>query len=272
MAIRLAISGAAGRMGRRLVALAQQDAALRVTAALESADSPHLGDDVGELAGIGRIGVVVNHRPTADFDVLIDFSLPAGTVHRLELCRERQCPVVIGTTGHDDAQRTAIRRAAEVVPVLHAANMSVGVNLILRLVEDLARRLNAEYDVEITEAHHRFKVDAPSGTALALRDAVTRGRIAAGAATPTVVHGREGKTGARPPGEIGIHSLRIGDTVGTHSVSFGTLGETLTIRHTAHSRDTFAAGALRAAKWIVGTNPGLYDMSDVLFPADPAPA
>ncbi|MFQ5502043.1 MAG: 4-hydroxy-tetrahydrodipicolinate reductase, partial [Phycisphaerae bacterium] len=163
------------------------------------------------------------------------------------------------------------RAASERIPILHAPNLSVGVNVMLLVTEMLAKVLDASYDVEITEAHHRFKADAPSGTALALRDAVIagRGEFKAGKSDapepPAIVYGRSGETGTRPSGEIGIHSLRIGDTVGEHTVSFGALGETVRVCHTANSRDTFAAGALRAARWIVGRPAGLYSMRNVLF-------
>ena len=265
MPIRIAIAGAAGRMGRRIIALAAADPVLEVVAALEHGESADLGKDAGELAGVGPMSVVVADHVGVPFDVLVEFSLPEGTMQGLELCRSRGCALVTGTTGHTEAQLRTIRQASESIPVLKAPNMSVGVNVMLRLAEMVGGLLDAAYDVEITEAHHRFKVDAPSGTALALRDAVAEGRSAQDGVGPTVVYGRHGETGRRPAGEIGMHSLRIGDTVGEHSVSFGTLGETLTLSHAAHSRDTFAAGALRAAKWIAGKKPGLYSMRDVLF-------
>lgn len=265
MSIRIVVAGAAGRTARRIVALASADPDVNVAAALESPGSNNLGTDAGDLAGVGPLSVPLSDHCPEDFDVLIDFSLPAGTIQWLEECRRLSRPMVIGTTGHSDAQLLQIRDAAQRIAVLQAPNMSVGVNVLLRLAGQLGELLGPSYDVEITETHHRFKVDAPSGTALALRDAVSRGRHASGEADPTVVYGRQGYTGQRPPGQIGIHSLRSGDTVGQHTVSFGTLGETITIGHSAHSRDTFAAGALRAAKWIVGRPPGIYDMHDVLF-------
>jgi 4-hydroxy-tetrahydrodipicolinate reductase len=252
-------------MGRRIIALATADAELRVIAAMEAAGSSAIGSDAGELAGVGRIGVPVADRCSAEFDVLIDFSLPQGTAQWLNVCRETRRPIVIGTTGHSEAQLRQIRDAASEIAVLKAANMSVGVNVLLRVARQLGAVLDAGYDVEITEAHHRFKVDAPSGTALALAEAIRQGRRAAGLKDQPLAFGRQGQTGQRPAGEIGVHSLRIGDTVGEHCVAFGTLGEVITIAHSAHSRDTFAAGGLRAAKWIVGRPPGLYDMEQVLF-------
>ncbi len=264
MSIKIAVTGATGRMGRRIIALAFGDPDVEVVAALETKDSASIGADAGELAGVGRIGVPITARLDADFDVLVEFSLPDGTMPCLEECERRSRPIVIGTTGHSDADIARIGEASGRIAVLKAPNMSVGVNVLLRLAKQLGATLDAAYDVEITETHHRFKVDAPSGTALALRDAVSDGRTSAGAEKPTMVYGRHGRPGVRPSGEIGIHSLRIGDTVGEHTISLGTLGETVTIGHTAHSRDTFAAGAIRAAKWIVDRPAGLYDMQDVI--------
>ena len=265
MATRIAIAGAAGRMGRRIIALASSDASFKMIAALEASGSSALGRDAGELAGIGPSYLAVTDCPPGEFDVLIDFSSPSGTQHWLQVCRTSGKAIVIGTTGHDEAALQKIREASADIAVLKAANMSVGVNLLLRLVRNAATALDDSYDVEITEAHHRFKVDAPSGTAIALKDAVVLGRADAGRVSGKVVHGRQGQTGERKAGEIGIHALRIGDTVGEHTVHFGTIGESIAISHSAHSRDTFAAGALRAAAWIVGKPAGLYDMEHVLF-------
>ncbi len=267
MAVRMAVAGAGGRMGRRIIALAGEDGGVQVVAALERAGHACLGRDAGELAGVGPLNLAVSELPAAAFDVLVDFTSPEGTQGHLALCREHGSAIVIGTTGHGEAQLSAIASAAKAIPVLKAANMSVGVNVVLRLAELLAGRLDAGFDVEIVEAHHRFKEDAPSGTALALCEAVQRGRAASGAA-PRVVQGRSGRAGPRPAGEIGMHSLRIGDTVGEHVVHFGSLGETISIAHSAHSRDTFAAGALKAARWISGRPAGLYDMQQVLFGAE----
>ncbi|QDV91183.1 4-hydroxy-tetrahydrodipicolinate reductase [Phycisphaerae bacterium RAS2] len=295
MPIKLAIAGAAGRMGRRLVALASADAELNVVAALEGPGCADLGRDAGELAGVGAIGVRVaaeglrnaSAAPVgAAFDVLIDFSTAAATAGWIDWCVEIKRPIVIGTTGHDAAAQTRIRAAAQSIAVLKSANMSVGVNVLLRLAREVGALLDDSYDVEVVESHHRFKVDAPSGTALALIEAIQRGRTDAGRAVGEVNASRaanqtepgrprDGSAPSNPagpaarsdraPGEIGVHSLRIGDTVGEHSVQFGNLGETITLAHSAHSRDTFAVGALRAAKWIAGRAPGLYGMEDVLF-------
>lgn len=275
--VRFAIAGAAGRMGRRIVALAAEHANLKCVAAIDATGSGILGKDAGELAGIGPIGVPLVDREAGAFDVLIDFSTPAGTERCVEACVAAGRPMVIGTTGQSEEQVQRIREAAKTIAVLKSANMSVGVNVMLRIARELGELLDERYDVEITEAHHRFKVDAPSGTALALLAAVRQGRDARPHPGPPlhkgrenggpVVHGREGNIGPRPTGEIGVHAQRIGDTVGEHTVAFGTLGETLSIHHSAHSRDTFALGALRAAQWLVGKPAGLYDMQDVLFGA-----
>ena len=265
MPTKIAIAGAAGRMGRRLIALAAADAELRLVAALEQTGNATLGADAGMLAGIPALSILVTDSAPADFDVLVDFALPQGTSRWLQVCQEAGRPMVIGTTGHTDAKLQQIQEASKTIPVLKAPNMSVGVNVLLRLTRELARILDASYDIEITETHHRFKIDAPSGTALALCDEVRQGRQLAGTPVSSITYGRHGPIGQRPVGQVGIHSLRIGDVVGEHAISFGTLGETITITHSAHSRDTFAAGALRAAKWIVGKAPALYDMHHVLF-------
>jgi 4-hydroxy-tetrahydrodipicolinate reductase len=266
MPMKIAITGAGGRMGRRLIALAAADRDLECVAALEDASSSALGRDVGELAGLGATSLVVTDQVEVPFDVLVEFSLPAGTMHWLDVCVARGLPMVTGTTGHTESQSAQIRAAAQKIPILKAPNMSVGVNVMFRLARMLGGILDDSYDVEIAETHHRFKVDAPSGTAIALRDAVADGRSSQGAAEAHVVYGRHGETGLRPVGQIGMHSVRLGDTVGEHTVAFGSVGETITIAHSAHSRDTFASGALRAAKWLAGRPAGLYDMQDVLFP------
>lgn len=262
MPTRLAIAGAAGRMGQRLIALAAPDPRFAIVAAIEASSSACLGRDAGERAGIGPIGLALSAGPNRDFDVLLDFSSPAGTRAALAACTERSSAIIIGVTGHDADDKAAIEAASRRIAVLHAPNMSVGVNVLLRAVEQLARTLGETYDVEIAEVHHRLKVDAPSGTAFALRDAVARGL---GNPPASTVHGRGGKTGVRPAREIGMHALRGGDVVGEHEVRFITSGETVTVRHVAHSRDTFALGALRAAAWIAGKPAGRYTMADVLF-------
>jgi len=254
--IRLAVTGAAGRMGGRIIDLASADERFRVVAALEAAGHPRLGEAACE-------GVKIADRLDADFDVLVDFSLPDSSVKWLEEVHRAGKRIVIGTTGHDEGQLARIREAARSIAVLKAANMSVGINLLLRLVGRVGQVLGADYDIEIAEVHHRFKKDAPSGTALALLEAICRALGKSPA--DVVVHGRQGREAARRPGEIGVHALRLGDTVGQHEVFFSTLGETISLKHVAHTRDTFASGALRAALWIHDKPPGLYSMQDVLF-------
>jgi 4-hydroxy-tetrahydrodipicolinate reductase len=213
-------------------------------------------------------------------DVIIDFTNAAGTMEWLSVCEKHRVAMVIGATGHDQRQLTRIEQAARSVPIVKAANFSVGVNVLLDLVGKVAAALGPDYDIEIVETHHRHKVDAPSGTALAIADEL-RGATGQGESLPSgprqsplsdpsrdrkgaVIFGRHGATGQRPSGQLAIHAVRMGDIVGRHEVHFGGPGETITIRHAAHSRDTFAAGALRAAAWVVGRAPGLYGMRDVL--------
>ncbi|HSW46994.1 MAG TPA: 4-hydroxy-tetrahydrodipicolinate reductase [Phycisphaerae bacterium] len=259
--IRLAVTGAAGRMGSRIIALAKCDQRFKVVSALERAGHPHIGQDAGELAGTGRIGLEIQDRLDTDYDVMIEFSLPAGTMHWIESCLGRERPILIGTTGHTPEQLAGIEQAARSIAVLKATNTSVGVNLMFKLVAEMAAALGEEYDIEIIETHHRFKKDAPSGTAVSLRDSILKatGRDAA----RDVIYGRRGETGQRPAKQIGVHALRVGDTIGEHEVQFGSLGETLTLRHSAHTRDTFVKGALRAAAWLSGKPAGRYQMNDV---------
>jgi len=262
--VKIAIAGAAGRMGRRLAGLAIESEEFDILAAVERAGSQAVGADIGELAGVGAFGVKVTDTFQAapeKPDVIIDFSLPAGTLACLDYCRSAGAALVTGTTGLTASQQAEVADAAGWIAIVQAANMSVGINVLLKIVGQVAASLGDGYDVEITEVHHRFKKDAPSGTAIALGKAIcaATGRDFGEAA----VLGRGGQ-GRRQRGEIGVHSLRIGDTVGEHTVSFGALGETIELSHTAHSRDTFARGAMRAAKWIVGKPPGLYSMRSVL--------
>ena len=259
--IRIAISGAGGRMGRRVAALAIESEQFDVVAGLEAAGHETIGKDIGELAGVGRFGVKVGSELAAPADVLIDFSSPAGTLAGLAACRKARTPMVIGTTGLTDSQRAEVADAADQIAIVQAANMSVGVNVLLKLVAAAAKALGTDYDVEIAEAHHRFKADAPSGTAIALAKSICQalGKDYG----ESVVLGRGGQC-PRKSGEIGLHALRVGDTVGEHAVHFGNLGETVTLAHSAHTRDTFARGALRAAAWLIGRKPGLYTMADVL--------
>ncbi|MDY6914445.1 MAG: 4-hydroxy-tetrahydrodipicolinate reductase [Planctomycetota bacterium] len=258
---KIAISGAAGRMGRRIAALAIESEQFDIVSAMEQGGHPDQGKDIGELAGVGAFGVSISGDLAGQPDVLVDFSQPEGTMHWLDVCRKHNTAMVIGTTGLTESQQAAIADAASQIAVVHAANMSVGINALLKVVAEVAKILGGDYDIEIAETHHRFKADAPSGTAIALAKSICQatGRDFG----EQVVFGREGKC-PRKPDEIGIHALRLGDTIGEHTVCFGNLGETITIGHAAHTRDTFARGALRAAQWVAGKKAALYSMQDVL--------
>jgi len=257
-------AGAAGRMGTRIIALLQESSGLRLAGAIEAAGHPALGQDAGEVAGVGRRDVTITAETAAltRDRVLVEFSAPEATLEHLRLASANGARAVIGTTGFSQAQRQEIAALATRVPIMLASNMSVGVTVALKLLPLMARALGDDYDVEISEIHHRFKKDAPSGTALSMAEVVAEalGRDLAKVA----VHGRQGLPGERPRKEIGVLSLRSGDVVGEHTVSFGSLGERLELTHRAHSRDTFARGALRAVRWIGDRPPGLYSMADVL--------
>ena len=262
---RIAITGAAGRMGRSLIEACQQTAGLELTVALEHPDSSLLGSDAGELAGLGKLGVSIGVDLAAvidDFDVLIDFTRPEPTLTNLEVCRAAGRRMVIGTTGFDDTQKAQIAAAAQQMGVVFAPNMSVGVNVCLKLLDMAARVLGDEVDVEVIEAHHRHKVDAPSGTALRMGEVVAE---ALGRDLKTcAVFGREGHTGERDRKTIGFETIRAGDIVGDHTVLFAGTGERIEITHKASSRMTFANGAIRAAGWLMEQDAGLFDMQDVL--------
>ena len=263
--IRTAIVGAAGRMGRSLVRAVSQHPELALSAATESPDSRLLGADAGEVAGIGRLGIalVADLADVVDnFDVVIDFTRPEATLAHLALCRAHHKRMVIGTTGFDSAGKQAIGEAGSEIAILFAPNMSVGVNLCFKLLEIAARVMGDESDIEIIEAHHRHKVDAPSGTALRMGEVVaeTLGRKL----DEVAVYGRQGHTGERPREAIGFETIRAGDVVGEHSVWFASEGERVEIAHKASSRMTFANGAARAAAWIMARDPGVFDMQDVL--------
>jgi len=259
--IKIAIMGAAGRMGRRIAALAIEGEQFDIVSAMDMKGHPATGRDIGELAGVGTFGVLVGDEPASAPDVLIDFSLPEGTTRALDLCSSSGAAIVIGTTGLTESQEAAVADAAAEIPIVKAGNFSMGINLLCKLVATAAAALADQYDIEVSETHHRFKKDAPSGTAIMLARSAcdALGRDYGNCVT-------FGRGGAQPrkPGEIGMHSIRLGDTVGEHSVHFGNLGETVTLSHSAHTRDTFALGALRAAEWVVGRAAGLYDMQDVL--------
>jgi 4-hydroxy-tetrahydrodipicolinate reductase len=261
---RIAVVGAAGRMGKTLIeAVSQADA--RLTAAVDRPDSSLIGADAGELAAIGKLGVALSGDLAAvleQFDVLIDFTHPSVTLHNLALCRQAGKAMIIGTTGFSAEEKQLLAEAGKDIPIVFAANFSVGVNLCLKLLDTAARVLGDEVDIEIIEAHHRHKVDAPSGTALRMGEVVAQalGRDLAEVA----VYGREGQTGARERQTIGFATVRAGDVVGDHTVLFAGDGERVEITHKASSRMTFAKGAVRAALWLEGREAGLYDMQDVL--------
>jgi len=261
--VKIAVSGVAGRMGRTLVQTCAQTQGVELTTALERSGSDFIGVNAGELAGIGRSGVMVSDMLGSDlWDVLIDFTSPAATLAHLETCVEAGKRIVIGTTGFDDRDRATIAAAGKFVPIMMAPNMSVGVNLSLKLLQIAAVTLGDKVDIEIIEAHHRHKIDAPSGTALRM------GEVVAGALgrklDDVAVYHRQGITGARKDTSIGFSTIRAGDIVGEHTVMFAAKGERLEISHKASSRETFSSGAIRAAIWLMDQRPGLYDMFDVL--------
>lgn len=258
----IGINGACGRMGQRLVHLIRDDHHLVLAAALESPDHPEEDRDIGEVCGLGTLGVPVRSSLHIEqrLDVLIDFSAPAGTKQSLAVCLPRKVPLVVATTGHTPAEKQEIEAAAHHLALLMAPNMSLAVNVLFALVKQAAALLaDKDFDVEIVERHHRFKKDSPSGTALYFADIVREGMK-----QTLVRHGREGLVGERPRHEIGVHALRVGDNVGEHAIIFSTLGETLELVHKGHTRDSYARGALLAAKFLAGKPAGRYTMKDVL--------
>jgi len=263
--IKIAVTGAGGRMGRTLIEAVTGTEGMMLGAATERPDSSLIGTDAGELAGIGANGVILSDslsKVTDDFDVLIDFTAPAASMAHLEICRSHGKFTVIGTTGLSDENKARLQEASSDIGIVFAPNMSVGVNLCLKLLDLAARVMGDEVDIEIVEAHHRHKVDAPSGTALRMGEVVAD---ALGRDLKTcAVYGREGHTGERDRGIIGFETIRAGDIVGDHTVMFADIGERVEITHKASSRMTFANGAARAAGWIMGRGKGLYDMQDVL--------
>jgi 4-hydroxy-tetrahydrodipicolinate reductase len=257
----IAITGAAGRMGSRLITLARESAVFTVVGAIERPSHPMLAKDAGEVAGVGPIGTPLTFDLKKTPDVLIDFSGPSSTRHWLKACRDRGIAMVIGTTGLHKVDHAAIDVAAEAIPVLQSGNMSLGMNLLTKLVGEVAKRLGDDYDIEIIEAHHRFKKDAPSGTADMLAKSILN---ATGKDEGRLVYGRHGDDVVRKRGDVGMHSLRIGDEVGKHTAYFATLGERLELTHVATNRDTFVHGALKAAEWLTKQKPGRYTVADVL--------
>lgn len=263
--MKIGIVGAAGRMGRMLIAAVQAAEGAELAGGTEAADHPQMGHDLGELAGGDAAGVMLTSDPRALFDVsdaIIDFTVPTATAAHAVLASETGTAMVIGTTGLDQDQQGAIVMAGEKAAIIQAANFSVGVNVLLGLVEKAASILPDVYDIEVVEMHHHHKVDAPSGTALALGEAAARGRDVA--LDDVACKARDGIVGARPRGEIGFATLRGGDVVGDHTVMYAGPGERVEITHKASSREVFANGAVRAAQWASAQTPGLYSMKDVL--------
>ncbi len=263
--IKLIICGAAGRMGKMIIACARESGDLEVVGAVDTVGHPDLGQDAGELAGCERVGVELTDSLEAVIgkgDVLIDFSAADAAAGNVEIAAGAGKAVVIGTTALSPEAEEQIKEAAEKVACVYSPNMSVGVNLLFRLAGEVARALGEDYDVEIVEAHHRFKKDAPSGTARKIAQEIAAGRERE--LDEIAIYGREGDTGERVSGQVAIHAVRAGDIVGEHTVIFSNLGERLELVHRAHSRNTFARGALRAARFAAGAAPGLYSMVDVL--------
>lgn len=263
--IQIAVTGAAGRMGKAIIAVILSSGQAKLCGALESADSPLLGVDAGEAAGAGKAGVKIIDSAERAFkkaDVIIDFTAPEASMRHLEIAGRLNKAIVIGTTGFSHAQREKIKELTAGARVVMSPNMSIGVNLLFKLVAQSAATLGSGYDIEITEAHHRHKKDAPSGTAMRIAEVIA-GAIGRDL-EKTAVYGRKGIIGERRPEEIAILSVRAGDVVGDHTVLFGGPGERIEITHKASSRETFAQGAVKAAVWLNDKPEGLYDMQDVL--------
>jgi 4-hydroxy-tetrahydrodipicolinate reductase len=263
--IRIAVLGATGRMGRAIIQAAAQNSQVKLAVALDRAGNPLIGQDAAALAGLPAAGVMVTDSLAVvinDFDVLIDFSRPEGTLAVLPLCLKHGKGMIIGTTGFTPEQKAEVAAAAKQIPVCLSANYSIGVNVTLRLLELAAKTLGDDYDVEIVEAHHKHKVDAPSGTALRMGEAVAAGL--GRDLKDCAVYERYGNTGARDSKTIGFATVRGGDVIGDHTVMFLGDGERVEISHKATSRMNFSNGAVKAAAWLSGRTPGLYEMRDVL--------
>jgi 4-hydroxy-tetrahydrodipicolinate reductase len=263
--INVIVTGAAGKMGSRIIQLIGESETFKLRGAVERKEHPRLGSDAGEVAGTRRLGVPIHHDLEGvlkETDVVMDFTAPASTVAILPSVARAKKPIVIGTTGFSKKEMDILRDLVRPIACVLSPNMSVGVNLLFKILADVARVTGDDYDVEIVETHHRFKKDAPSGTALAMAQVLAE--VLKRDLGEVGVYSRAGITGERKRKEIGIQSVRAGDVVGEHTVIFGGLGERIEITHKAHSRDNFARGALLAAQWVVSRKPGLYDMQDVL--------
>lgn len=262
--IPLIVCGACGRMGRAILTCALEAKDFEIAGAIEAPDHPLIGKTVAEGCGIAGCSVRIESSPktfAGKKAVIVNFSTPVASQHYLSWASEQRLPMVIGTTGFEKHQIDRIKKASEEIPIVYASNMSVGVNLLFKLVEETAHILGPDYDAEIIEIHHRFKKDAPSGTAKTLAEKIAKARKDS---PSNLVHGRQGMTGGRKPGEIGIHAVRAGDVIGEHTVIFSTLGERIEMTHRCHSRNTFALGALRAARFVNTSAPGFFNMQDVL--------
>jgi len=261
MTTSIAVHGACGRMGQRIVQLAAEDASLRLIAAIDSSANPQQGKDIGEVCGIGQLGVKVTSNLHGAVDAVIDFSMPEGTMAILKECVVHKTPLVVATTGFTPEEKKEIEAAAHHTAILLAPNMSLVVNVLFKLVRDAAAALKDKgFDAEIIERHHRFKKDSPSGTALHFAREIQN----VWGDDFKIQHGRDGLVGERPVKEIGMHAVRVGDNVGEHTIVFSTLGETMELVHRGHTRDAYVRGALAAAKFLAGKPAGRYTMNDVL--------
>ena len=264
-AIKVGVIGAGGRMGRMLIEAVQDNSQTTLNAAIERQGSSLVGADAGEVAAIGRLEVqIVDDLKVVinDIDVLIDFSLPDATEQNMQICAENNVAMVIGTTGFNEQQEQVLAKASEKIAIVYAGNYSTGVNLSLKLLGMAAKAFGEDADVEVIEAHHKHKIDAPSGTAYMMAEAVAEAR--GQNLKDVAVYGREGQTGERKAGTIGIHAIRGGEIIGDHTVMFIADGEVVEITHRARARMTFAAGAVRAATWVIKQEVGQYNMQDVL--------
>ncbi|PQO47826.1 4-hydroxy-tetrahydrodipicolinate reductase [Blastopirellula marina] len=262
MPITIAINGAAGRMGQRLVALGSEDKSLELVACFEYSGHPKFGQDAGDVAGIGELGLHLVDQTDETYEAIIDFSVPEGAHAAIERAVQAKAALVMATTGLEEQHKAKIREAANVIPIVWAPSMSTTVNLTMKLCEiaaDALKDIQGGADVEIMERHHRYKEDSPSGTALRFGEL-----IANKMGITKHIHGREGRPGKRPHDEIAYHAIRTGDNPGEHTIIFGLLGETMELTVRASNRDCYASGALQAAKFAAGKKPGLYSMNDVL--------
>ncbi len=262
MEMKVCVMGAAGRMGKEIIKAINNFNNIKLSAAVEVPNSPVINSDSGEIAGIGKNNILISDSPEkviSKVDVVIDFTSPESTLNNLDICEKNNKGIVIGTTGLDDAGKSIIKDKSKKIPIVFSPNMSVGVNLLFKLVEITSKILNSGYDVEIIEAHHRFKKDAPSGTAKKLEEIAAKELN-----IDDIKYGREGFVGERKEKEIGVFSIRAGDIVGDHTVMFSNIGERIELTHKAHSRATFANGAVKAALFLQNKTSGLYSMFDVL--------